>query len=375
MPEYYIGLMSGTSVDGIDAALVDFTDATRLVSFSYFAYPTDLKRTIHRISLDKNISLSDYGSLDCQLGNVFAECVNTLLSKANIPAEAIKAIGSHGHTVHHAPSSQHPFSLQIGDPNIIAEHTGITTAADFRRRDMAAGGQGAPLVPAFHEAIFKDSTENRVIVNIGGIANISILSKADNQPVTGFDTGPGNTLMDYWIQKNLNAEYDKNGDWANSGDMQADLVAHFKQDPYFSAPPPKSTGKEYFCPDWLQTKLETFERQIQPIDIQASLCQLTAETIADAIKASAPNTKRVLLCGGGTHNQCLVEKLKQQLSCSIQSTAESGIHPDHVEAMAFAWLAKQTLTGQVGSVSTVTGAKSPRVLGGIYPGAASICED
>lgn len=367
MPEYYIGLMSGTSVDGIDAALVDLTKTPRLLGFLYQAYPAPLKQALQDINLGHKIQLAEYGALDCQLAYLFADCVKLLLQQTAIDNQAIKAIGSHGHTVHHAPLTQYPFSLQIGDANIIAERTGITTVADFRRRDIAAGGQGAPLVPAFHQAIFQSSTKNRIIVNIGGIANITVLAKSNQSPLFGFDTGPGNTLMDYWIQKHLQTDYDKNGDWANSGEVEIGLLNHFKQDSYFSAEFPKSTGKEYFSPAWLETKLDGFNNTIQPVDIQASLCQLTADTIADSIYQCAPETEQVLLCGGGAHNQCLVASLEQQINCSVLSTASYEIDPDHVEAMAFAWLAQQTITSKFGSVSSVTGAKSARVLGAIYP--------
>lgn len=368
MPEYYVGIMSGTSIDGIDIALVDFTHTIKLLSFSCHKYPKNLQQAIKNISHNKTISLSDYGSLDCQLAYTFAERTNALLQQEKIPAAAITAIGSHGHTVCHAPSSPYPFSLQIGNPNIIAEQTGITTVADFRGRDIAAGGQGAPLVPAFHQVAFSAQAENRVVINIGGIANISRLPKAKRLPLIGFDTGPGNTLMDVWIKKNLNKDYDDGGNWANSGNMQADLVQHFKQDSYFLTPFPKSTSVEYFSINWLQKQLNTFERKVLPVDVQASLCQLTAETIADAIMKCTPKTERALICGGGIHNQLLVNKLQQQLSCPVQSTATNGIHPDHVEAIALAWLAKQTMAGKTGSVSTVTGAKKPTVLGGIYLG-------
>lgn len=366
--EYYIGLMSGTSADGIDAALVEFGQTPRLLGFLYQAYPASFKHALQDISPSHAIKLVKYGALDCQLGHLFAACVIQLLHQTAIDAQAIKAIGSHGHTVHHAPLAQYPFSLQIGDANIIAELTGITTVADFRRRDIAAGGQGAPLVSVYHQALFKSSTENRVIVNIGGIANITVLAKSNLRQLWGFDTGPGNTLIDYWTQKHLKTDYDNNGDWANSGKVETSLVSHFKQDSYFSAAFPKSTGKEYFSPDWLQAKLESFDKVIKPVDSQASLCQLTAETITDAIKNCAPETERVLICGGGVHNQYLVAKLEQQLNCPVQSTAAYGIDPDHVEAMAFAWLAQKTMAGQASSVSSVTGAKSARILGAIYPG-------
>ncbi|RLA17547.1 MAG: anhydro-N-acetylmuramic acid kinase [Gammaproteobacteria bacterium] len=275
------------------------------------------------------------------------------------------AIGSHGQTLHHSPNTTLPFSLQIGDANIISQITGITTIADFRRRDIAAGGQGAPLVPAFHQAMFQTNKENRVIVNIGGIANLSILPKDTQGTILGFDTGPGNTLMDCWISEHKNSAYDNNGEWAATGTIQADLLKQLKDEPYFSSPPPKSTGTEYFSADWLNEKLTKLP-QYAPEDVQHTLCQLTAETIAEAIQTTALETERIFLCGGGTHNQTLVKALEQLLQPPIASTATQGIHPNQVEAMAFAWLAKKTLQGQTGNLPEVTGAKEAVILGGIY---------
>ena len=364
--ELYIGLMSGTSVDGIDAGLVDFSHGKiRLVGFHYQAFPTELSQQIHNISqADQPILLKDYGTLDSRLGQLFAEATLKLLDDAQIPTSAIQAIGSHGQTVYHAPETASGFSLQIGDPNRIAEMTGITTVADFRRRDIAVGGQGAPLVPAFHQAIFADPSQTRTIVNIGGIANITIL---DDKPVIGFDTGPGNGLMDWWCQQHCKQAYDRNGDWAASGRRLPTLLGALKDDAYFRLTPPKSTGKEYFSSAWLQQKLSLFN-DIKPEDIQATLCQLTADTIADAIRQYAPNTLQTLICGGGAHNSRLMSLLRENLKMPVMSTAEQGIDPDHVEAIAFAWLARQTLNNKPGNLCSVTGANTPVVLGGIYPG-------
>jgi len=365
--EYYIGLMSGTSVDGIDAGLYDFANnQARVVDFHYQPYPDEIKKKIHQLCKNhQSVSLQDYGQLDTQLGKLYAEATLALLKKANVDAKDVLAIGSHGQTLHHSPNTTLPFSLQIGDANIISQITGITTIADFRRRDIAAGGQGAPLVPAFHQAMFQTNKENRVIVNIGGIANLSILPKDTQGTILGFDTGPGNTLMDYWISEHKNSAYDNNGEWAATGTIQADLLKQLKDEPYFSSPPPKSTGTEYFSADWLTEKLAELPVYL-PEDIQRTLCQLTAETIAKAIQRFAPETERIFLCGGGTHNQTLVKALEQLLQPPIASTATQGIHPDQVEAMAFAWLAKKTLQGQTGNLPEVTGAKETVILGGIY---------
>jgi anhydro-N-acetylmuramic acid kinase len=368
MQEFYIGLMSGTSLDGIDAALVDFSaNQAQLVGFEYLPFPEDIQSAIQRLSKpDALISLKEYGAMDARLGHLFADIVNTLLAKADMPASSVKAIGSHGLTVYHAPEIKFPFSLQIGDPNVIAELTGITTVADFRRRDIAAKGQGAPLVPAFHQAVFQHPDEHRCIVNIGGIANITVLPKHQSSAVIGFDTGPGNTLMDLWIKLHRNLPYDKNGAWAKTGNIDHDLVELLKQDAYFSSAPPKSTGKEYFSLPWIYQYFDAFSYKAE--DIQASLCFLTAITICDAIKEHAPTTERILICGGGIHNEYLLELIQQNIGCPVESTEQYGLHPDHVEAVAFAWLARQTLNNLPGNLKEVTGAIDSVILGGIYQG-------
>jgi anhydro-N-acetylmuramic acid kinase len=369
MTELYIGLMSGTSLDGIDAALVEFKgNQLQLIEFEYQAFSDTIKYQIRQIS-DANamIFLQDYGAMDTQMGLLFAQTIKTLLAKANIPASEIRAIGSHGQTIYHEPNTRLPFSLQIGDPNIIAEKTGITTIADFRRRDIAAGGQGAPLVPAFHQAVFGHETEHRCVVNIGGIANITILPPAsESTAVIGFDTGPGNVLIDQWIQKHQRLNYDKQGEWAKSGAINHELIERLKKDPYFQADPAKSTGKEYFSLAWIYENIRVTDYPAQ--DIQASLCYLTAITITDAIKKYAPATEQVLICGGGIHNNYLLQLIEQNLPCPVSSTELYGIHPDHVEAIAFAWLAKQTLHNLTGNLKEVTGASHNLILGGIYQG-------
>ena len=365
--EYYIGLMSGTSVDGIDAGLYELSGKQpQVIDFYYQPYSSEVKQKIHQLCKHhQTISLQDYGQLDTQLGELFAESSLTLLNKAKIDAKDVQAIGSHGQTLCHSPNTALPFTLQIGDANIISQRTGITTIADFRRRDIAAGGQGAPLVPAFHQAVFQTDKENRVVVNIGGIANLSILPKDMTKNIIGFDTGPGNTLMDYWISQHKSCTYDNKGDWATTGSIQADLLKQLKDDPYFSAPPPKSTGTEYFSADWLNEKLTKLP-QYAPEDVQRTLCQLTAETIAEAIQKFAAETEQVFVCGGGAHNQTLFKALEQQIKAPVSSTETQCVHPDQVEAMAFAWLAKRTLYGLTGNLPDVTGAKEAVILGGIY---------
>lgn len=366
MPDLYIGLISGTSVDGIDAALVDFSDnAIRLVEFHYQPFDEELRNAIYRLSQpDQAVRLKDYGELDRRLGALFADAVSALLAKAHVDAASVNAIGSHGQTVYHAPEPPYGFTLQIGDPNVIAERTRITTVADLRRRDIAAGGQGAPLVPAFHSAVFADSARARVILNIGGIANLTVLN---DQPVIGFDTGPGNGLMDWWCQRQRQQAYDAGGTWAATGKVDKDLLAALLDDRYFRLPPPKSTGREYFSGAWLTEKLEPFA-DLPPQDVQATLCQFTADSITAAIRAWTGETGQVLVCGGGTHNHHLIGLLEKALKIPVESTARFGIDPDCVEAMAFAWLAKRTLQNQSGNLPSVTGAKTPVTLGGIYLG-------
>ncbi len=364
MSHLYIGLMSGTSVDGIDVAIVDFSQARpKLIAFACTAFPELIKQQIQRISLpNQSITLQEYGALDCQLGHLFADAVNQLLAQENIAATAITALGSHGQTVYHQPTTNFPFSLQIGDPNVIAHKTGITTVADFRRRDMAAGGQGAPLAPAFHQAVFAQQDKKITVLNIGGIANITILFK---HQALAFDTGVGNTLMDYWVHKHLQLAYDKNGDWARSGCVIPELLARLKQADYFAAPPPKSTGKEYFSPAWLEQHLAAFP-ELNPADVQTTLCHLTAETISAAISHYAPETEHLLVCGGGVHNTYLMQLLKRG-NYVLSSTAEYGVCPNAMEAMAFAWLAQRTFNYATGNLIHVTGANKPVILGGIYP--------
>ncbi len=365
---YYIGLMSGTSLDAVDAALVCFNDK-RCELQQHLALPIadDLRQQALSLLNPGNNELARLCRLDVQLGRLFAQAVQALLMQADLDSSMISAIGSHGQTLRHYPDSDFPTSLQIGDPNIIAEQTGITTVADFRRRDMAAGGQGAPLVPAFHQAMLQDNRYNRAIVNIGGIANITVLANDPDKPVIGFDTGPGNALLDSWTQQQLQQTHDKGGKWAARGICHAALLDNLLKDPYFRQTPPKSTGRETFNLRWLEKSLQHFPG-LHAQDIQATLVELTAITIAQAILEYSPDTDQVLICGGGSHNTFLMQRLALHLpEQTIQSTHSAGIDPDWVEAMAFAWLAKQTMDGQTGNLASVTGAQHPLILGGIYP--------
>lgn len=370
MRALYIGIMSGTSMDGVDAVLVDTEHGVRLLDTHTEALAPSLKSKLLAISQPSDNEIDRMGELDIEVAQLFARAANNLLSKANIKSSDIIAIGSHGQTIRHRPRASFPFTLQIGDPNTIAELTGITTVADFRRRDIAAGGQGAPLVPAFHQALFSAHGLNRVILNLGGMANISIL-KADNpNSVYGFDTGPANVLMDAWAQRHINKEYDANGDWAKSGSALPALLAKLLAHPFFAKAAPKSTGREDFHIDWLISHLSGHENAA---DVQATLLSVTAHSVAADIKREGVETGELVLCGGGAFNDTLKAALQTLLpNMAIKCSSEFGIAPTWVEACAFAWLAKQCLNGLTGNEPYVTGASGHRVLGGIYPGQMGI---
>ncbi|OOZ52876.1 anhydro-N-acetylmuramic acid kinase [Solemya velum gill symbiont] len=366
----YIGLMSGTSMDGIDAALVsiDENEDLELLKTHSHEWPTPLHQQLEALALPGENEIDRLGEADAWAGDVLAESVIALLNKANIPTEQIRAIGSHGQTVRHRPHNQHPFTLQIGDANRIAAKTGITTVADFRRRDMAVGGQGAPLAPTFHKAVLSSPDETRVIVNIGGIANLTILPKDASIPVTGFDSGPGNRLMDDWIFRTRMEPYDNNGDWAASGNPSEKLLSMLADEPYFNQAPPKSTGTEEFNLTWLEQRGDDLVKELSPEDIQATLLELTLVTITQAVTAHAPTAERLLVCGGGAHNNTLMQRLQARLpELKTGTTAELGIDPDWVEAAAFAWLAHRTVNGLNGNLTEVTGASKSVPLGCIYP--------
>lgn len=370
---HYIGLMSGTSVDGIDAVVVamDGPGGIRILAHHSHPYPPILRAQIQGLT-STTLNTARDGSeieraaeLDMALGELFADAANCVLAKSSLQAGQIRAIGSHGQTLRHGPRAARPYSLQIANPSMIAERTGITTVADFRARDMAAGGQGAPLVPAFHQWLFQRPDVARVIINIGGIANITYLPQAAHLPITGFDTGPGNTLLDQWIDQHQGHTYDRDGAWAASGNVNEPLLTSMLNDPYFSLAPPKSTGREYFHLTWLGRYLATCAR-LPTADVQASLAALTIHSLTRAIQA-LDRVDEVYICGGGVHNPVLVQGLRQRLKpVPVASTESLGLHPDWVEAVAFAWLAHQTLEGRPGNLPSVTGARHAVILGGIY---------
>lgn len=356
-------------MDGVDAALVRLGERPELLRALCLPYPDDLRQQIEAAAdPDARLSLSALAKLDVQVGLHFADAAQAVLREAGVPAGEVRAIGSHGQTVAHYPEPPHPSSLQIGDANIIAERTGITTVADFRRRDLAVGGQGAPLVPAFHHAVLQSAGETRAVVNIGGMANVTVLA-AEGTAASGFDTGPGNALLDAWSARHLRQAVDEGGRWGAGGQVLQPLLQGMRSDPYFQRRPPKSTGREYFNIRWLEARLtEAGQTGAAPQDVQATLAQLTADTIAEAVRGQAEGAVRVIVCGGGVHNRDLMARLAAAVPCPVESSAAYGVDPDWMEAMAFAWLAARRLAGETGNLPTVTGAKGAAVLGAVYPG-------
>lgn len=365
----YIGLISGTSMDAVDAVLVSHdTDSPKLISAHAHPIPKSLSSRLQSLVNDGLPGGPEVWQLDVRLGALFADAAAQLLVHAEVAAGEVTAIGSHGQTVYHGPNDDPPVTVQLGDPNVIAERTGITTVADFRRRDMAAGGEGAPLVPAFHRAVLQVPGLPRAIVNIGGIANVTVLPGNVEATVLGFDTGPGNTLLDLWCRRHRGASMDRDGAWAGGGKPVGELLEALLEDPYFGAAPPKSTGREYFNLAWLEAALErASSHRADAQDVQRTLCELTAKTIADAIRRHAADTQEILVCGGGAHNTTLMRALTSYAgNISVESTAAAGFDPKWVEAIAFSWFAKQTLEGKPSNLPTVTGARHSAILGGIY---------
>jgi anhydro-N-acetylmuramic acid kinase len=372
MPEsLLVGLMSGTSMDAIDAALVKVRqDGAELVSCLEYPIKPALREEIKALSQSGADEIERLGQLDRRLGQYFAQATLDLLSQAGVDRRRVRAIGSHGQTIRHRPASaaagcDSPFTLQIGDPNTIAEITGITTVADFRRRDIAAGGEGAPLAPAFHAAAFSKPGGKRAIINIGGIANITLL---DGGPVRGFDSGPGNTLLDHWVNEHRGQRYDHEGSWAAEGSVDEALLQQLLGHPYLQAAPPKSTGKEVFNLDWLKDQLAHFP-DLQPGDVQATLAEFTASSIQLALQQQGDAIEEIYICGGGAANGDLMRRIYRLANpAHLGTTSELGCDPAWVEAAAFAWLAHRTLEGLSGNLPAVTGAIAERVLGAIYPG-------
>lgn len=362
----YIGLISGTSMDGIDAVLMNISGKHCNVLGTFDKkYPNKLRQQLLKASQDwENTNIDQLGRLDHWVGEVFRDAALDLIKNCKVRANDVIAIGSHGQTIRHQPQAVKPYTMQIGDPNVIAAGTRITTVTDFRRRDIAVGGEGAPLTPIFHQLLFSEDKINRVVINIGGMTNLTILNR-DLNDIVGFDSGPGNILIDNWIQENLNQPIDISGKWAGKGKVNKDLLNDLIADPYFDLSPPKSTGFEYFNIKWLKQYLST--NTISPEDTQRTLVCLTAESIYRAITQNNSDTQEVIFCGGGIKNDTLMYEVKARLkNIKISTTSDYGIDANYLEAAAFAYLAKHTLSKKAGNIPSVTGANQAEILGGIY---------
>jgi anhydro-N-acetylmuramic acid kinase len=360
--DLYIGIMSGTSLDGIDAALVDLSQAAPRHAASHFQpFAEPLKEALLALHQVNHNELHQSHLIANQLAREYAAATHALLRKAGISAKSIRAIGCHGQTVRHRP--EHGYTVQLNNAALLAELTGINVVSDFRSRDIAAGGQGAPLVPAFHDHVLRHPDVHRVILNIGGIANLTDLPPGKN--TTGFDSGPGNLLLDAWIARRQGKPYDKDGEWSATGKIIPSLLLRLLTEPFFAAAPPKSTGRDLFNLAWLQRHLNGEEKAE---DVQATLLALTGDSVAAAIQSFCAGAREIYVCGGGAHNTALISHLQQALpQCHIQKTEELGIAADWMEAIAFAWLAQQALHLRPANLPAVTGAKHPCVLGAIYP--------
>lgn len=365
----YIGLMSGTSLDGVDGVVVDFSQGTQVIQHAGCSFDSSLRAELlalnstggsdelHRAALAANAVARHY-----------AQVVQQLLQASGLRAGQIAAIGAHGQTVRHRPQmfDGTGYTLQLNSPALLAELTGISVVADLRSRDVAAGGQGAPLVPAFHQSVFGKPGETALVLNIGGIANLSVLEA--NGSVLGFDTGTGNALLDGWCLRHTGQPYDACGQWAAGGRILPQLLAAMLADPYLAQTPPKSTGRDLFHADWLEQHLQRHASQAAPVDVQATLTEFTAASCADAVQRFGKGGSELLVCGGGAFNTYLMQRLAALLpGVQVGSTAQRGLPPLEVEAAAFAWLARQCLLGLPGNLASVTGARGPRILGAIYP--------
>jgi anhydro-N-acetylmuramic acid kinase len=369
MSGLFIGLMSGTSLDGVDGVLADLSVPHRplWLSHAFIPFDPDLRQrflALHQPAAGE-LDMAQQAGLD--LARLYARVVHLLLTQQGLKAADISAIGAHGQTVRHLPviGGKVGYTLQINQPALLAELTGIAVVADFRSRDIAAGGQGAPLVPAFHQALWGDPLRPMAALNLGGIANLSLM--APGQPLLGLDSGPGNMLMDAWHQLHRGTPYDADGAWAATGAVDAGLLQQLLAEPYFALPAPKSTGRDLFHLDWLRGHLR-HHPDVSPADVQATLLELSAQTCVQALVRYMPRPDQWVVCGGGAFNGTLMRRLAQLAPCPVVSSAEKGLHPSHVEAAAFAWLAQRTLLGLSGNAPSVTGALGERVLGAIYPG-------
>lgn len=359
-------------MDGLDTALVSI-DEDKLELVDFISPPLDqyLKFRLLELCSEGKTRLSNLGEIDHELALQFSNCVSQILERNQLAADDITAIGSHGQTIWHQPrqhpdDSTIPFTMQIADPNLICHLTGIATVADFRRRDMAAGGQGAPMVPAFHAWYFRAAKQDHMILNIGGFSNLTFIPASSDDKVSAYDTGTGNVLLDAWIRKCIGHEYDESGQWAASGKVNEELLKLFMADPYLALQPPKSTGRELFNMEWLEEKFQHCESEVSQEDVQATLLEFTAATISTAINANS-DSGDVIVCGGGSRNALLMSRLNDHLPHhNVMTSEEKGMNPDAMEASAFAWMARQTIKGHAVDLCSITGARSPVIIGGIY---------
>lgn len=367
MPDLFIGLMSGTSMDGVDGVLADFSSGVRVLQHASAPFPDSLRAELMALNASGPDELHRGWLAGNALMRVYADVTRALLATPGVDAEQVHAIGAHGQTVRHRPQQYDGtgYTIQLAQPALLAELTGLAVVADFRSRDVAAGGQGAPLAPAFHQAVFSRPGETTGVLNIGGISNLTVLRPSGQ--VQGFDCGPGNALMDAWALQHTGKPYDDDGRWAAGGTVLPDLLAAMLSEPYFALPPPKSTGRDLFNQPWFLAHLSKFAA-LQPRDVQATLTEVTARACAADAHAHAPGLKRLIVCGGGALNGHLMGRLQALLpDAQVISSAEAGLPPLQVEAAAFAWLARKCLRGEKLDLQSTTGARGARVLGGIYP--------
>lgn len=369
-PALFIGLMSGTSLDGVDAVLVDLGGhRAQVLAHSALPFPPELRAELLALNTPGANELQRAWLAGNALARVYAQAVDDVLVQAGVSAHQVTAIGAHGQTVRHRPQAFDGtgFTIQLNQPALLAELTGIAVVADFRSRDVAAGGQGAPLVPPFHRAFFADVAPQVGVLNIGGIANITLIDALASPGLRGFDCGPGNALLDAWCQQHTGAAFDASGAWGASGEVLPALLQRLLAEPFFARQPPKSTGRDLFHPAWLQQHLNADSR-VAPQDVQATLTELSARTCADSVLRFAPGLGHLMVCGGGAYNDLLMRRLRALLpNCQVQTTDAWGLPPLQVEACAFAWLAQQALAGRAGNDPLVTGARGARVLGAVYP--------
>ncbi len=378
MPGLHIGLMSGTSLDGVDGVLAELAEPgeapaqPRVLASAHIPMPQALRQEFLTLNSAGPDELHRAALAANALVGLYTQVVGQLLASSDVAAAQVQAIGAHGQTVRHQPQAFDGigYTLQLNQAALLAERCGITVVADFRSRDLAAGGQGAPLVPPFHLAVFGDTQESRAVLNIGGISNLTLLpagaAQADGAGLLGFDCGPGNALMDAWCERHTGAAYDAQGQWAAQGQLDASLLAAMQQEPFFGLKPPKSTGRDLFNPAWLGQHLAAFAA-CKPLDVQATLTELTAWACAQALSTASANYRRLVVCGGGARNVFLMQRLSALLpGVKVSSTQDWGFAPSDVEALAFAWLAQQALQAKPASVAAVTGARGARILGAIY---------